>query len=526
MKKQILFSVFGLIILTAFLLQPLPLNGEEITGMVFLDQNKNSRREQGEKGIPDVRVSNGRDVSLTNSEGVYFLPITGETVIFITKPSGYQVPLNKLNLPQFYYIHRPMGSPDQKYKGIPPTGPLPKRIDFPLWKSEESDVFDVIVFGDPQPVSSEEVSFIRDDVAAELVGTDAAFGIALGDIMSNNLSLYTQYNEVVSQIGIPFYNVPGNHDMNFDSPDDRYSLETFISHFGPPYYSFDYGKVHFMVLDDVEWRGATPERKGRYKGKIGETQLAWIKNDLENTAKDKLVVISKHIPVKSMRNASEARLIENADRLFEILKEREHILLLAGHTHTLEQHFPGKSDGWNGTTPLHQITCATVCGSWWSGPRDTRGIPCADQGDGTPNGYHIFHFNGNTFAQDFKPAFRESGFQMRIISPANTIEKIKIPETFALVNVFNGNEKSKIEFRLDDLPYSKMNREIMKDPFIENLYEKNKDALKSWVSARPCFHIWSAPLPNEIVPGIHTITIKASEVSGKTFFSSRIFRVE
>ena len=69
-------------------------------------------------------------------------------------------------------------------------------------------------------------------------------------------------------------------------------------------------------------------------------------------------------------------------------------------------------------------------------------------------------------------------------------------------------------------------RKIMKDPYIENLYEQNKDAMKSSASPTLCFHIWTAPLPGELKPGIHAITVKATDVSGKTFRSSRIFRVE
>ncbi|GIT21328.1 MAG: hypothetical protein CM1200mP40_10100 [Gammaproteobacteria bacterium] len=42
-------------------------------------------------------------------------------------------------------------------------------------------------------------------------------------------------------MGIPQWYLPGNHDMNFESPNAQFANETYKKHFGPPYYSFDYG---------------------------------------------------------------------------------------------------------------------------------------------------------------------------------------------------------------------------------------------------------------------------------------------
>ena len=120
-----------------------------------------------------------------------------------------------------------------------------------MYKVDEPDTFEVLVFGDPQPRNDKEIGYIRDDVVAEVITTKAKLGIAMGDIMYDDLSLFDRYNSVISQIGIPFYNVPGNHDRNYDASDDAHSLETFKYYFGPAYYSFEYGKVHFIILDDV-----------------------------------------------------------------------------------------------------------------------------------------------------------------------------------------------------------------------------------------------------------------------------------
>ena len=87
-------------------------NPVKVSGYVFNDSNQNGIFDNNEKGVPGVLVSNQREVVQTNNKGMYSLPIPSDAIIFVTKPAGYRVPLNELNLPQFYYIHQPEGSPE------------------------------------------------------------------------------------------------------------------------------------------------------------------------------------------------------------------------------------------------------------------------------------------------------------------------------------------------------------------------------------------------------------------------------
>ena len=103
-------------------------------GIVYEDANQNGKKESREKGIGKVAVSNGVDVVLTDANGKYQLPVRENSVYFVIKPNGYQYVLDEDNTPQFFYIHKPQGSPDLKYPGTAPTGELPKSIDFALTK--------------------------------------------------------------------------------------------------------------------------------------------------------------------------------------------------------------------------------------------------------------------------------------------------------------------------------------------------------------------------------------------------------
>jgi 3',5'-cyclic AMP phosphodiesterase CpdA len=414
-KTRILFAVMALSITIntcAAHAQPAPSPAPETarfaTGVVFHDRNRNRARDTGEEGLKDVRVSNQREIVKTDREGRYRLPMDDDTILFVIKPRNWMTPLGENRLPKFYYIHKPGGSPPSKYPGVAPTGPLPASVDFPLHPQKEPDKFRALFFGDTQPRNQQEIDYIAHDVVEELIGTDASFGVTLGDVTFNNLSLYESITRTVALIGIPWYNVLGNHDMNFEAADDRHSDETFERVFGPSYYSFDHGPVHFLVLDDVVWTGATGETKGRYRGGLGPKQMEFIRNDLALIPRDQLVVLMMHIPLTSVGDRQE---------LYRLIEQRPFALSFSAHTHYQEHRFLTREDGWRGPEPHHHVVNVTVCGSWWRGAPDEKGIPHATMSDGGPNGYSMVTFDGRKYDIEFKPARRPADHQMNIHAP-------------------------------------------------------------------------------------------------------------
>jgi hypothetical protein len=515
---------FGWFVLLALILVGNSQSGNA-SGYVYLDENRNLQRDANEPGIESVLVSNQLDVVATDEFGFYTLPVNEGDILFISKPAGYNLPVSSLNIPQFYYIHSPQGSPESKYGGVQPTGELPEEVNFPLHPGSNKDRFEVVVFSDPQPRDLQEIAYIRDDVVAELSGTTARFGIVLGDIMYDDLSLFESYTEVIAQMEIPFYHVPGNHDMNFDAKSDHYSLETYKRMYGPPYYGFEYGDVHFIVLDDIEYLGLNENGRPSYQGKLGEKQLQWLENYLPYIPEDRLLVFNMHIPLYSFAGDHPAINVSDRSELFRLLKDRQHLLGLAGHMHTVEHQFLGPVQGWNGNAPFQLITCAAVSGSWWSGPPDIRGIPVADQRDGVPNGYHIFTFNGNSFKERFKAAHFGDEYQLRISQPADSLKIQDIPDTPVIVNVFNGNEKSVVQFQMNEGPVQIMTREIRQDPFFEQLYQQNKEYYREWIKPENSNHIWTSPVPDDLEPGIHKITVYVTSQYGDKYTAFRLFEI-
>jgi hypothetical protein len=490
---------------------------EHARGFVFEDTNENGERDPGEPGIAGVAVSNGLEVVQTTQDGSYRLPIEDNSILFITKPAGYDVPVDQNNLPHFYYRHYPGGTPadlELYFPGVERTGPLPESVDFPLLRSEPLDNFEVIFFADPQPKTAAEVDYIRDDIVAELVGTDAAFGMTLGDIMYDVLSMYPRYNEIVGKIGIPWYNVPGNHDVNSRSPDDERSLETFKSLFGPGYYSFDYGQAHFVALDTVNYLGNKQNRKKphrgdrdvEYEGWVVEKQLAWLKNDMALVPADKLIVLTMHIPLAAHGDRRSVRgFVNNTDELLRIIGERGHVMAFSGHLHSTEHHYLE-----NG---LHMHSITTASGSWWGGPKDERGIPVAYQECGTPNGYHVMRVEGNRATMRYKAAGEPMDYQMRLFLDGSTLT----------VNLFDGGPRSKVEYRIDGRAPVSMERRYRNDPFVDDLFLRYRRTYKSFVEIDPSSHLWVAGLPEDLGSGVHTIVVEAVDEYGRTHTGALVF---
>jgi len=525
--QLIILSVFAAYVPTAARADEQP----TARGTVFLDANNNGQLDGSEQRLAGISVSNGRDVVQTDAGGKYAIGVGEDTIVFVVKPTGYRTRVDQDHLARFYYIHKPKGSPkDLKFPGVEPTGPLPATIDFPLYKQEEATAFDVLFFGDPQPRDQKEIDWIAHDVVEPLIGSQAAFGVTLGDILFDDLNLFDSFNRTLGRIGIPWYNVIGNHDINFASETDELSDETYERVYGPAYFSFNYGGVHFMVVDDVHWM--TDGKRKFYRSGLSDAQLDFIENDLKLIPQNQLVVAMMHIPLVK----STPWLEPKRDRLFRILETREHCISLSGHTHHHEHVMLGKDDGWKKPQPHHHIINVTVCGSWWSGKPDENGIPHTMCADGTPNGHTVMHFDGQKYLLEYLPARRSPDYQMRIMAPEEIRQGDLNGEPQGLTfhaNVFNAMPGADVEWKLDNTDqWQAMTKVVKPDPTFLKLWEQ-EEALKGSLAWRalpkpmPSPHLFMAEFPvSGIDPGTYTIQVKATNPNGQVLEGKRIVRVK
>lgn len=485
-------------------------------GVVFHDANANGVRDRGEKGIPGVRVSNGRTSSVTDRSGSYRLPVTDDTVIFVVKPRNWTPAVDANQVPRFCYVHKPKGSPELKFKGVAPTGPLPASVDFPLYPNPEPDRFSVLMLGDTQVNSLQDIAYLARDIIEELVGTDASFAVSLGDVVNNDLSLYEPLLPVMGKLGIPCFYVKGNHDTNYDAgSNQKLTDETWERVFGPSYYSFDYGPVHFIVLDNPYF---VAEKK--YEARIELEQMAFVRHDLASIPKDQLVVLMMHIPIYDMLDRKE---------LFGLLSSHPNTFSISAHRHINRHVFVTETEDWGGAKPHHHLVNVTACGAWWSGWPDELQIPHTTMKDGTPNGYSIVTFDGKSYSVKYKAARRPADYQMNIHGP-DIVDAAKAGETEILANVFAGSEKSVVDMRLGEKGnWIRMEQVEVEDPAIvaakklEDSYEKHPT--KRIPSTDISRHIWRANLPLDAAPGTHLIQVRTTDMFGQTYWGNRVITV-
>lgn len=479
-----------------------------VHGTVFDDSNFNSQFDTNEKGIRGVGVSNGMDVVLTDAQGKYELPARDPMVVFIIKPSGYALPVNDSKLPQFYYIHKPSGSPQTKYPGSTPTGKLPESVNFPLTKYSEPEKFNVMAFGDTQPYSEKEIDYLRRGVVSSLAGVeDIAFGTTIGDITGDRPDFFDPVSRVISRIGIPWYHIAGNHDHNYDMPDDALATESFQAHFGPTTFSFNYGKVHFIVADNIIQSHNSETGRPQYVGGFREDQLTFIENDLALIPSDRLIVLLVHIDLfdgsdKSFRRA-------DRDRLFAAMSKFSNTLSVSAHTHYIRQAFFGQSDSWTGKNPHQHLNAGAICGDWWNGITDQYNLPGTMMRDGSPQGYFMLRFDGNRYIYDYQVTHYNDPKQISL--------HIKDGELYA--NFFAGNEFSKLRCRVNGSEWKPMNQSVEIDPLYQSIHDR-WDVEKGLPGKRPSnpvksHHLWKTPV---ITSGLDSlIEVEATDMFGRTF---------
>ncbi len=441
-------------------------------------------RSQGQ-GLPRIPVSDGVQVVDTAADGTFELVTRPEQgFVRITLPSGYRIPLKRSGTARFYQ-------------------PLSRR-------SEQSAVFELepdrvphdnhtlLLLGDIQTEDTMEMDWFHSQSVPDLRGTVArlgaghVFGISCGDIMFDNLLLYPDYEVAVRDIGVPFFQVVGNHDLDMWNLTDRGSTETFESHFGPGHYSFNRGAVHYVVLDDVFWYGQG------YIGYLSADALAWLEADLARVEPGSPVIVATHIPAlgsQHLRTGEErpgtGLAITNREMLYRLLEPFEaHIL--TGHTHECEHIFE------QGT---HEHVTGAICGAWWSGPI------CHD---GTPNGYCVYTIRGEEVTWRYKATAYAPDYQMRLHRTG--------PDPSArgelIANIWNWDPEWTVRWFTDGEPRGAMERRRGVDPLSLELHAgPDLPERREWVEPVPTDHLFRAGLTG----AESTVVVEATDRFGRVF---------
>ncbi|MDE6471107.1 MAG: PQQ-binding-like beta-propeller repeat protein [Eubacterium sp.] len=298
--------------------------------------------------LANVSVSDGRNVVKTDENGEFTLKGYKKTrFITVTAPAGYTT--------ENYYI------PADKNKS--------DGYDFNLEKSDiaAGEAHSFLQISDTEIGENgvgEWINYLKDIAENE----KPAFLIHTGDICYEP-GLKKHIEDMNTEnMGIPVRYIIGNHDY----VDGKYGEELFESLYGPVWYSFEVGNVHYVV---------TPFQTGgdRKSGYNKNDRWRWLENDLANTDENMKVVMFNHnIPPTD-------DYVISFDRKELDLKKHNLIAWVFGHYH---YNYIEENEG-----VLNISTARPDCGGIDSSVSGARMIHIAQDGSITTN-MTYYDFNG------------------------------------------------------------------------------------------------------------------------------------
>lgn len=369
----------------------------------------------------------------------------------------------------------------------------------------------VLVFGDPQVKSVQDVDYYRRDIIEPLRGQHGAgLGISLGDIVDDVPALFPAVKAETARLRIPWLYAPGNHDVDPDATDDAGSLRSFRREIGPDSLVHEAPLANVVVLDDII---ALPGRKPAYIGGFREDQFTLLEARLPRLRKDRLLVVALHIPLFEEEGKDTFRDADR-ERLFALLRPFPHVLVLSAHSHAQRHVFHDARTGWHGTEPLHEYNVGTTCGAYWSGTKDAAGIPDATMADGTPNGYAVLEVQASgRYTLAWHNARDAAGTRIGLHAP-RVLRRGAYPGWGVFANVYMGMDGTRVEYRIDGGAWLPMKKVLQPDPALlaENTRDDLAESLRGYdrsPEAEPSHHLWRGALPTGLDAGEHRIEVRA-----------------
>ena len=361
-------------------------------------------------GVENVVVSDGAEVTVTNEKGIYQLKSAKKWgYVFISVPSGYEVPSVGV-LPQFH-------------RALKNSADVVERADFKLEKVDGQDSYKIFMLGDMHLANrtgdlGQFAQFTSDltDYMTRHKG-EKMYALTLGDMTwdlywYSNSYYFPQYlNTINSQIkNLQIFHTMGNHDNDFQTRSDYDAAVKYVDQICPTYYSFNIGKVHYVVMDDIDCSSYDGTESRNYVKSLSAEQLDWLAKDLSHVAKTTPVVVAMHAQV-FYPTTSGFKIDHdpvNTQRLFDIL-DGYTVRFVTGHTHKLFNVTPDAPivDGHN----FREYNSGSVCASWWWSGNLTPGIHIGT--DGTPGGYGIWDVTGTDFQCLYKSTGWPEEYQFR-----------------------------------------------------------------------------------------------------------------
>lgn len=364
------------------------------------------------EGIKGVEVSDGIEVTQTDANGIYYLPSNKKYgYVFISIPSGYEV-TNDGNAPLFY----------ARVNSASPA--TVEQADFSLRKVDNQKHAVLALTDFHLANRNDDVTQFRafvKDVNSTISDLSTAgyrvYVMSMGDESwdaywyANSYALPDSYVEMQGLNATTFHCM-GNHDNDPYCPDDWLAEAAWRRVCGPVYYSFNIGKVHYIVLDNIQYlntganQGTVGERN--YNKVLINEEIEWLKKDLALISdKNTPVVVGMHAPLYTRPSLSGQSQVDSYDmtggaNFISYFSGFSNVQVLTGHTH-VNYNVSKESN-------LMEHNTAAVCATWWWTNKLVKNHICCD---GTPGGYGVYSFSGDNLGWYYKSYGYTKDYQFR-----------------------------------------------------------------------------------------------------------------
>ncbi|MCR5408488.1 MAG: calcineurin-like phosphoesterase family protein [Bacteroidales bacterium] len=380
----------------------LPLDGYNITGRV-VDSSSNP--------LEGVVVSDGIQSVKTMLDGTFYMTSNTSDVkfVFVSTPSGY-MPQVVNGIPKFY----------KAKADITPSNGIYDFGDYVMTPVANPNRFTLLITADPQPRkyskwNNDRIAYRSLDVCEDLYDelADVAtgitdrqvYGICLGDIVHEDMDLFSNYDTGLARLGYPTYNIIGNHDNDPEAADDDASAAPFESHYGPRNYSFNIGGIHFVMLDNLIMKDNGGGKLTSFDQGLTDQIWAWLQSDLAMIPTSTKLMVCAHSPMFKQISGSERTntALHGAD-YGDLINDYTEVHAWAGHTHVgFNYNYP--SNHRHKRVQVHTLARST--GELWTNEY---------LASGTPRGFTIVEIDNGNITWKFHPVTRQTGAFVGITS--------------------------------------------------------------------------------------------------------------
>lgn len=390
------------------------------------------------KPVKDVVVTDGFELTKTDAKGAYYLNSAKRNgQVYISIPSGYEV-VNDEVVPAFW-------------ANLKEDANTPERHDFKLRKVNNdkhaliaiTDIHIINARYDLDDFTTKYIPKLKEEAAKYQSQGIPVYTIDLGDsgwdrYWYENGYKIGDFRTTIENVGYPtqFFNVMGNHDNDSaaepDKDTDFQAAQPYRKSFGPNYYSFNLGKAHYVVLDNIVYLNE-PEGKRKemshqaaiagtcsYQTYITQEQMDWLAKDLAEVQDpaNTPVFIAFHAPMYKYKPDTDEVITQsnrrNEKEFLKLTAPFKEVHLLTGHSHNNCINESPKS-----TNPVIDHTIAGVCGAWWWTSATGGHNICPD---GNPVGFQTFVTDGNDVKWNFK-AFEYPEEKQFFVYDINSVKK-------------------------------------------------------------------------------------------------------